>query len=73
MGVYILYPTNRFVAQEPPVNFFVRPFGRTDAKLSDGRKNFGRKKFGRKDFDEFFFDEKKIGLKNLVLGDDQGT
>ena len=26
MGVYILYPTKRFVAKRLPVNFFVRSF-----------------------------------------------
>ena len=31
MSVYILYPTKRFVAKRPPVNFFMK-FGRTDLR-----------------------------------------
>ena len=51
MGVYILYPTKRFVAKGPPVNFFDRPFVRSDGRTQNFRT------------DEKKSDEKKIGGK----------
>ena len=66
LGVYILYPTKRFVTTGPPVKFFDRPFVRsdgrtqnfqTDEKKSDEKisgENFVRQNL----FDENFLDEK---------------